>query len=379
MISMLLSGCRALLTRDNLVEVYTDGHAKFDGLKDAIRHAGHHIHMEYFVIRNDELGREITAALADKAREGIEVRLLIDAIGCFELPRHFFGDLIAAGGRVARFPRTCIPYLNLQINHHNHRKIAVIDGQTGYIGGFNIGNEYLGKDRRMGYWRDTHLKINGSAVALLQKQFIRDWNAATHEGLAYTPAYLPPPEVAGDVAVQIVSSGPAADHNQMKAAFLKLISLARKTIFIQTPYFIPDTSVRDALSIAALSGVDVRIMIPCKPNLPFAYWSSYFCIGSLLGRGIRAYAYENGFLHSKSIVVDGIAASVGSANWDPRSLILNFETNAFIYDRRCAALLESAFEQDLGRCTEITAEVYNRRSALVRMRETVSRLFSPIL
>lgn len=336
MVLMLMRNNGAFLTADNRVTVYTNGEEKF-------------------------------------------AALLVDGLGCTRLPRHFFDDFVDAGGRFARFFPSIVPYLNVRMNYRNHRKIAVIDGTTGFVGGFNIGDEYLGKDPRFGYWRDTALKIEGHAVAGLQGRFFLDWNFASGPELSYSPRYFPAMAPAGETSIQIVSSGPDARWNQVKEAYLKLINSAQTSVYIQTPYFVPDASVADALRIAALSGVDVRVMIPCKPDHPFVYWASYSSVGELLEAGVRAYTYEHGFIHAKTIVVDGIAASVGSANWDERSFRLNFETNAFVYDPAVAGRLREIFLQDIRDCRELTPAVYAARGRVIKVKESVSRLFSPLL
>jgi cardiolipin synthase len=371
---MLLQNNHAFLSGDNDVEVFTDGSEKFEALFGAIREARHHVHLEYFIINNDDLGRRVIAALAEKAREGIEVRLLFDAMGTRAGggSTRAFSELSDAGGEMAVF----FPSL-YRVNYRNHRKIAVIDGTTGFIGGFNIGDEYLGTGP-LGYWRDTAVKITGSAAAMLQLRFFLDWNYAAKVYLGSDPVYFPPAESSGKTAVQIVSGGPDTRANPIKEGFVKLINTASESVYIQTPYFVPDDAVTDALRIAALSGVDVRIMIPCKPDHPFIYWATLSFIGDLLDSGVRAYTYDNGFIHAKTIVVDGLTASVGSANWDVRSFKLNFEANAFMYDAAVAEELKNAFERDLSVCTEITPERYAARPRWVKAKESVSRLFSPL-
>ena len=375
-IFLLLRNNRALLTEKNLVDVFTRGDKKFDALFAAIRGARHHIHLEYFVINNDELGRAVIHALAEKAREGVEVRLLFDAMGTRAGggSRKAFSELTDAGGKIGAF----FPSI-YRVNYRNHRKIAVIDGTVGFIGGFNIGDDYLGKGP-LGPWRDTALQITGRAVQMLQLRFFLDWHYATGEypGLDPRLRYFPDAGEPGTTPIQIVSGGPDTRWNPIKEGYIKLINSARASVYIQTPYFIPDDSVTDALRLAALSGIDVRVMIPCKPDPPFVYWASLSFIGDILDAGVRAYTYDDGFLHAKTIVVDRKAGSVGSANWDVRSFRLNFEANAFFYDAAVGAELARAFEEDLTVSTEITLENYRARPRRVRMKESVSRLFSPL-
>lgn len=255
----------------------------------------------------------------------------------------------------------------------------IIDGQIGFIGGFNVGNEYLGLKKSIGYWRDTHLLVRGSAVHEMQIRFLLDWKISSAEELTYSLKYFPQPAVTGQTGIQIVSCGPEAPQEEIKQGYLKMINSAKKNIYIQTPYFIPDESIQEALKIAVLSGVDVRIMMPNKPDHPFVYWASYSFIGDLVKIGVKAYLYEKGFLHAKTIVVDDIISSVGTANFDIRSFKLNFEVNAFLYDREIAQKLQQAFEQDMLDCTLLTFEKYRKRSVLIQFKESVSRLFSPLL
>jgi len=373
-ILLLLQNNRAFLTGKNRVDLYTRGEDKFDALFAAIREARHHIHLEYFILNNDELGRAVVHALAEKALEGVEVRLLFDAMGTRAGggTQKAFSELTDAGGKIGVF----FPSV-YRVNYRNHRKIAVIDGTVGFIGGFNIGDDYLGKGP-LGPWRDTAFRIAGQAVQMLQLRFFLDWHYVTGGYPGPRPRYFPAPGDHGTTPIQIVSSGPDTRWSPIKEGYIKLINSARESVYIQTPYFVPDESVTDALRIAALSGVDVRVMIPCKPDHPFVYWASLSFIGDLLDAGVRAYTYDNGFLHAKTIVVDGKAGSVGSANWDVRSFRLNFEANAFFYDAAVGAELARAFKEDLALSTEITLESYRARSRRVKMKESVSRLFSPL-
>jgi len=285
------------------------------------------------------------------------------------------------GIHVGEFFPAILGSLQLRVNYRNHRKIVVIDGKTAFVGGFNIGREYIGLSPKFGYWRDTHLRIRGSAVLALHIRFILDWNYATKQNLFARDSYFTyrPEEKPGSEAIQIISSGPDSKWQNIRNVYLKMISKARKSIYIQTPYFIPDNAVLDALRIAAMSGVDVRVMIPCKPDHPFVYWATYSYIGDLLAAGVKCYTYDNGFLHAKGMVVDGLVSCYGTANMDIRSFKLNFEVNAVIYSIRIARQLEEIFREDLKVCTQVTEYLYGKRSCLVRIREQFSRLFSPVL
>lgn len=370
-VRMFLESNRAFVTTDNAVTLFTDGTEKFASLFDALRSARHHIHLEYYIIRDDPLAHELIELLTQKAREGVEVRLLADSLG-MKVKKKALQGFLQAGGKHAVF----FPHIST-LNYRNHRKIAVIDGKVGFIGGYNVGEEYLGKGP-LGYWRDAAIRIEGTGVTGLQIRFFMDWNYASVEKLVFEPIYFPTNPGPGNCPLQIVSSGPDTRFSQIKEGYLKLVSTARESVYIQTPYFIPDDSLTDALRIAALSGVDVRIMIPCKPDHPFVYWSTLSFIGDLLDVGVKAYTYDNGFIHAKTIVADGIAASVGSANFDIRSFRLNFEANAFFYDPISGGEMKQAFLDDLPKCTEITRESYRNRSRWTKAKESVSRLFSPL-
>jgi cardiolipin synthase len=372
MVHMLLENNQALVAPHNKVRIFDDGTEKFNSLLEDIGKAQEFIHLEYYIIRADELGREIFRALTAKAEEGVEVRLLTDALGAKKVPKAWIQELREAGGKYSViFPSF------IRVNYRNHRKLAIIDSKVGYIGGYNIGTEYLGKGP-LGYWRDAAVRIEGDGAVTLQLRFAVDWDYATKEYLN-DEKYYPINGSGGKSSLQIVSGGPDNRWNQIKEAYVKMVYRAREYVYIQTPYFIPDVSVLDALRIAALSGVDVRLMIPNKPDHPFVHWASYSYLGDLLQAGVKGYAYNNGFIHAKTTVVDDKVLSIGSANWDIRSFRLNFESNAFIYDPVAAEEQRDMFLRDLDRCTEITKEIYSSRSGVIRFREGLSRLFSSVL
>ncbi|OAS84728.1 MULTISPECIES: cardiolipin synthase [Metabacillus] len=370
----------AVLTKENHVDVFIDGNKKFDKLLEDIENAKDHIHLQYYILKNDQLGNRLIKALTKKAQQGIKVRVLYDDLGSRGLRSSFFAELRAAEGEVEEFFPSKLRWINLRLNYRNHRKLVIIDGQIGYVGGFNVGDEYLGLDPKFGYWRDTHLRIQGPAVYAIQTRFILDWNQATHKrNISYLQEHFPKPVRKGDSSLQIVTSGPDSEWEQIKNGYIKMISTARKTIRIQTPYFIPDASVLDALKIACLSGVDVNIMIPNKPDHPFVYWATMSYIGEMLSSGARVYIYENGFIHAKTIIVDHEISSVGTANIDVRSFKLNFEVNAFIYDTEIARKLDDFFQNDIALSRELSLEAYHQRPRLIRFKESISRLLSPIL
>ena len=368
----------AIYSQNNLVDLFTDGKDKFSALINDLENAKDHIHLLYYIIRNDQLGTKIANVLIKKAREGVEVRVLYDDMGSRSLSRKFIKRLEAANIQVSAFFPPKIPKINFKINFRNHRKLAIIDGKIGYIGGFNIGDEYLGKSEKFGYWRDTHLRIQGDAVKMMQIRFILDWNQASRHHIEYDDRYFIGGEK-GDVGVQIVSSGPDQQWEQIKYGYIKMIMSAKESVYIQTPYFIPDESLMDALRIAALSGVKIKIMIPNKPDHMFVYWATLSSIGELLNEGAEVYLYQNGFMHAKTIVVDEKLSSVGTANIDVRSFRLNFEVNAFLYDIDIAKKLVEAFEKDVLLSTQMTKSLYEKRSIGIRFKESISRLLSPIL
>ncbi|MBO7744540.1 cardiolipin synthase [Paenibacillus sp. MWE-103] len=380
LICMNLTSGFALYTQNNHVDIFTNGPDKFDALFADIERATHHIHLMYYIVHNDGLGRRLVDALTEKAKQGVKVRFLVDDIGSSLLKREFFGELVKAGGEVAYFFPSKIPYLNIRVNYRNHRKLVIIDGQIGYIGGFNVGDEYMGLNKRFGFWRDTHLRITGYAVLQMQAHYMMDWNLASHTAFSREVLGLFPPAAnTGTTGIQIVSSGPDQTLEQIKNAYIKMIHSAKQSIYMQTPYFIPDESLLNALKLAVLSGIDVRIMLPSRPDHKMVYWATFSYLGELLEEGMKCYLYEKGFLHAKALVVDGTVASVGTANVDIRSFKLNFEINAILYDTKTAMELKRIFEEDMLDCTELTYEQYQRRSRLERFRESCVRLLSPIL
>jgi len=380
MVLMNLEAADSVYSSDNEVEIFTDGREKFQALYREMQKAKEYIHIQYYIIRSDELWEPFEALLEQKIREGVEVRLLYDSMGCRKMKRSDWKRIRSKGIQVGEFFPAVLGRLQLRMNYRNHRKIVIIDGKTAFVGGFNIGREYLGLDEKFGYWRDTHLRICGSAVLSLHIRFILDWNYTTNQNLFIQDRYFhAQKEKPGDEAVQIISSGPDSKWQNIRNVYLKMISKARKNIYIQTPYFIPDEAVLDAIRIAAMSGVDVRVMIPCKPDHPFVYWATYSYIGDLLDAGAKCYTYDNGFLHAKGMVVDGLVSCYGTANMDIRSFRLNFEVNAVIYSSRTARKMEQIFMEDLKKSTRVTRYLYGRRSYLVRFKEQFSRLLSPLL
>ncbi|ANZ63357.1 cardiolipin synthase [Secundilactobacillus paracollinoides] len=379
-VNLFLETDRAVLTTNNAVQVFTDGEKKFAALFDDIRHARHHINVEYFTFYNDEIGNQFVRLLEEKAAEGVAVRVIYDTFGSHGGKKHMFKHLTQLGGQVYPFLSSRLALSDFQLNFRDHRKIVVIDGKIGYTGGFNVGDQYVNRKPKFGYWRDTHLRIEGHAVLALQSRFFLDWNAtAKRHKVTYDKKYFPVLNTTGTTSMQIVSSGPDSEVQQIKKGYLKLINSARQSIAIQSPYFVPDESILEALTVAALSGIHVRLMIPDQPDHPFVYRATEYFSKALLKAGGQVYRYHGGFMHAKMIVVDGEVASVGSANMDIRSFKLNFEINAFMYDVHLATKLMGIFENDIALAEEMTLGKFAQQSLWVRCKQALSRLFSPIL
>jgi len=383
-------------TENNKVSLFTDGNRKFDELVAALNKAERFIFLQYYIIREDIVFERICRCLKQKAAEGVKVYVLADGVGSRKVKGRLWAELEAKRIKVNRFFPPIAKKLDFRMNYRNHRKIVVIDGKVGFTGGFNVGKEYLGLDKKYGYWRDTHLKIEGDAVMELMLKFVQDWNYAAEtekESLEYKDFVVLAESYAdgereqgrqnvkkrGNVGVQIVSSGPDLKNEQIRDNFLYMIYRAKKSIYIQSPYFIPDEAVFCALKMAAQNDIEVKIMIPDKPDHPFVYWATHSFVGDLLRYGARCYIYENGFLHAKAIMVDGLVSSVGTANMDVRSFKLNFEVNAMLYDAEVTKELETIFLKDIGKSRELTLYDYRQRSFGVRVKEQVSRLLSPLL
>lgn len=370
----------AIYTNHNHITIFTDGTALFEDIVNEILGAKKYIHIQSYIIRDGQLLKHLLPILKQKVKEGVSVRLFFDGIGGRAIRKQTLRALSDAGISVGVFFPALFGKLHLRMNYRNHRKIIVIDGICGYIGGFNIGDEYLGLNPKFGYWRDTHLKLSGEAVFDLQLRFAMDWHYATGENLFRQQQYFEifkHPD--GKSGVQIISSGPDSKYEEIKTNILQLIHKAKQYIYIQTPYFIPDKTVLHALTTAALSGVDVRIMIPAKPDHPFVFWVTQSYLGEILEAGGKIFCYETGFLHAKGTLVDGVVCSYGTANMDYRSFELNFEINATIYDQNIVREFEKIFIADLMNCHELTWETYQNRKISMRIKEQICRLLAPLM
>lgn len=380
MVTLFLESSDAVLTKGNKIDIITDGEDKFKKLIADIKKAQHHIHLTYYIFRGDGIGKKLLSALEERAEQGVEVRVLFDPVGARILGKHFFDRLESFGGKAEPFFGHRFFLINLRLNYRNHRKIVVIDGKIAYTGGFNVGDDYLGLYEEMGYWRDTHLKIEGNGVLPLQTRFLMDWNAsAKHHAVGYDEIYFPVTSLEGATDMQIVSSGPDSEVQAIKKGFIKMISMAKESVYIQTPYFIPDDALMETIKIAILSGIDVKVMLPNKPDHPFIYRATLSYAEELVESGAEVYIYDKGFLHAKTIVIDGEILSIGTANFDVRSFKLNFEINTFMYDRILAKEQVEIFKNDLKDSYLLTGEIIENFSLWERFKQQFSRLFSPIL
>ena len=374
---------KAIYTDANDVELITDGNELFEHMIEDISNAKASISAEYFIIKNDKIGKRFISELTKKAAEGLEVRLLIDSLGSRNINNTVLKKYLAAGGKVAYFfpPRLAKlgVKIGLNLNYRNHRKILIIDNAIGYTGGYNIANEYCDMVPKFGHWRDSHVRIRGIGVNELNARFILDWRFVTKEKLDLLEADRINTEAAGNMGLQIVSCGPEAHKQEIKRGFMKIITTARESVYIQSPYFVPDAPILESCKMAAQSGVKVNIMIPKMPDHIFVYWATYSYVGELLRDGCRVFIYDGGFMHAKAIFADGEVTSIGSCNFDIRSFKLNFETNAVIFDKSFTKSMERSFEEDIKNSHELTLEAYNNRSLFIRFKESVSRLLTEIL
>jgi cardiolipin synthase A/B len=364
------------VTGGNAVALYHDGNPAFEAMLAAIERAEHHVHAQFFILRDDPTGARFLDALCACAQRNVEVRLLIDSVGSFYLPSRVLRRLRRAGGKAAGF----LPLFNpFRVNLRNHRKILVVDGHTGFTGGLNIGDEYLHKHRKFGFWRDTHFRIEGPAVEGLQHTFLEDWHFTTAEevkGGAYFPRRGHAP---GNVLAQVVASGPDAEFKAIRETYVAAILRARERVWIASPYFVPDAGLRDALLLASRSGVDVRYLGLFRPDKWIPFLAARYYWTDMLAAGVKVYQYARGMMHSKYVLVDGEWASVGSANTDNRSLFLHFELNCQFFDAGVVKELEDAYLGDLQWSVRLDEELFATRPLVARLAENACRLFSPVL
>lgn len=377
-IKLLLNNNKALLTRHNKVRVLNNGDETFPALFSAIRSAKHHIHLEYYMIEEGEIGNQLKDLLIERAKQGIDIKLIYDDVGSWDLSDDYIEELTDAGVQAHAFIPVRFPRLAQKINFRNHRKIVIIDGKIGFIGGLNIADRYMYGTPEIGFWRDTHIKIEGTAVGSLQVVFLTDWHFVTNQLLTESK-YFPCYESDDNTLIQIATSGPDSDWESIMQSYFYAISTAKNYLYISTPYFIPNESILTAIKTVALSGVDVKLILPSKSDSKLTFFGSMSYLQELLEANVKIYMYHKGFTHSKILVVDDIFSSVGTANMDLRSFDQNFEVNALIYDEKVATQLKNGFIDDLTYCHLLTLEEHCNRPITRRIAEGVARIFSPIL
>ena len=379
-ISLALQSGNSIVTLNNNVQFYYEGGPFFDELIADLENAQDTINMEFFIYRSDELGRRIKEILARKAQEGVKVRLLFDGVGCFNKLSWKFKRELKESPIDARYFLDPMNILSSRLlNYRNHRKIVVIDGQIGYTGGMNIGLEYMDGGRQFHRWRDTHLRLVGESVQLLQGVVLSDWYNSGGD-VVQDARFFPLPASRGSyLPMQIVVSGPDSDWNSIKKLFLHLISNANNRISIQSPYFIPDQPLMNALETAALSGVEVNLMMTGCPDKRIPFWVAHTYFEDLLKAGVNIYLYEQGFLHAKVLLVDEMISTVGSCNMDTRSFHLDYEVNAFFYDTKITTELIAQFNADVAECKQITFEDIRELTIFRRLRNSIFRMIAPVL
>ncbi len=378
--TLIHAGTYAPVTLSNHVEVLQDAAAKYPRLLEDIKSAKRTIHLQYYIWRSDPLGERLRAILSAKVAEGVEVRIIYDPVGSFGLRMALYIRRMRRAG-IRMMPASPLWRIHT-ISYRNHRKIAVIDGRIGYTGGLNIGEEHLRPGSGWTAWRDTHLRITGSAVRALQAVFAVDWSNASGEPLL-GPEHFPPldaDEAAGSQPVQLVVAGPDSDWRALRQQYFAMIAAARRRVRVQTPYFIIEDSLAEALKIAAMSGIDVSVMVAAGgPDQRLVYWAAHTYLAEIATAGVEVLLYEGAFLHAKTVVTDGEVASVGSGNWDIRSFSINYELNAVVYDAAVAAQVEAAYDRDRARCRRFDVGAYRTGMPLLRFRDSLARLVSPLL
>ncbi|GEO03880.1 cardiolipin synthase [Adhaeribacter aerolatus] len=382
LVNLLLKDSWSPLTEGNRVKFLFNGEEKFPELLHALRGATHHIHLEYYIIENDIISNQLKEVLIQKARQGVQVRVIYDDFGSRAIRKKFVRELHQGGVEAYPFNRIKLLFLANRLNYRNHRKIIIVDGKCGFVGGINISDRYINRPESQNeyYWRDTHLRIDGPGIFYLQYIFFCDWNFCSRQRLTPETIYFssPKPDDA-NVNVQIAASGPDSPTPTIMLSIFKAINLARKEILITTPYFIPGESLLDALKVAALSGVAVKLLAPGFSDsrlVNAAAWSYY---DDLLTAGVEIYMYRKGFVHAKTMVVDGYISVVGTANMDFRSYELNFEVNALVYGEETATQLAQAFTNDLFHAEKLIPATWANRSGYKKLFERIARLLSPLL
>jgi cardiolipin synthase A/B len=378
LMKLMLNNNKAIITRSNQIEVLIDGDQTFPAMMNSIRKAKKFIHMQFYRLDFDDLGREFISVLMEKAESGVEVRIIFDDVGSWSFPKSTVKKMKSAGVEIFPFMPVRFPLFTNKINFRNHRKIMVIDGTHGYIGGLNIARKYLFGLKELGKWRDTHLRIDGEAVAALNSIFMIDWFFVSGVALTHLSGYSSVRGRVKSCLVQVASSGPDSDWASIMQVYFSAIATARHSIFISTPYFSPDESILTALKTASLSGVEVRLLIPARADSAIAHWNSLSYITELLDAGVRLFLYQKGFNHSKYMIVDGVFSVVGSANVDMRSFELNFEVTALVYNEEFANKMLLVFGNDITNSEQVVPEEWDNRKRSWRYKESLSRILGPL-
>ncbi|MDZ7725650.1 MAG: cardiolipin synthase [candidate division KSB1 bacterium] len=370
-------GKHHIFANDSKVHVLTNGDEKFPALKRELLKAKDYIFMQYYILKTDETAREVLEILKAKVKQGVEVRLLYDAFGAYYADTTFIKSLKKAGIQVEIIDRVWNPVLNTRINYRNHRKVTVIDGQVGFTGGLNLGDEYIHKNPYFGFWRDTHLTLTGRVVNSLLAVFVKDWYYATGEFLD-DPRYYCARPVNASGYVQVLQSGPDSTQPVIRNTYLKMIAQATYSVKIMSPYLIPDQEIMSALKTAAASGVRVQIIVPGKPDKKIVYTVTESYFAPLIKAGVQLYYYPDVFTHAKVLIIDDEIASCGTVNMDVRSFQLNFE-DTVLFKSDAVDKLVADFEHDLAQCVEITLESWRHRSALRKITEGVLSIAAPLM
>lgn len=378
LIKLLLNNANSPFTRYNQAGVLSNGQEAFKVIFNELEKAQSHIHLEYYIIRDDHVGRRLKEVLIRKAQEGVKIRIIYDAVGSWTLSSDYIRTLKENGIQIKPFLPVAFPFFNNKLNYRNHRKIIVIDGKVGFLGGLNIGDEYLGHHPKLGKWRDTHLFLAGTSVNFMQTIFLQDWEFVSGDVL-HDLNYFPPKERNEEKIIQIAASGPDSDWEAIHQSYFALITSAQRSIKINTPYLVPDDGILMALKTAALSGVEVEIILPGVADHKIVYWASQSYFEELMEAGIKIFYYQPGFTHAKIISVDGEVASIGSANLDVRSFQLNFEVNAVLYDNELVAKVDADFAEDIRNSIEVDLVKFKERGFLTKVRQAGARLLSPLL
>lgn len=367
----------ALTFEGNQVEFYTNGYSMIQSMIRELSRARHHIHLEYYIFEDDAVGRLLRDVLIDRARAGVKVRVLYDDVGCWKVDHAFYEQMLCEGIEVQGFLKVRFPQFTSKVNFRNHRKLTIIDGEVGFIGGMNIAERYL-KGVSWGSWRDTQVKLSGKAVYGLQTAFLTDWYAVDRS-LITSAEYFPAMPSRGETIAQIVTSDPVGEWKDIMQGLMMAICSARHYFYVQSPYFVPTEQIKTALQTAALSGVDVRLMLPKRADTWLIHESSLSYLEDMMKAGVKIYLYRRGFLHSKLMVCDDELSTVGSTNMDFRSFEHNFEANAFFYDKMTALAIKNIFLEDQKHCLLLSSKIWNKRSWKNKVIESVVRLLAPLL